>query len=603
MDYNRSSTPYDVASSNNGFISIAAAAQSSSSSSSLHQQQLDSMNHNSGGGGLFVSFSENHSSNSNPTTTTTGAAKLSMPMCFAQPQPQQQPQQQYPQPQQHQHPYVQMLNSQSMSSSVTAYPSNQQQQQQQQHHNTSATNPIGGSVSAAVQSSTQQASGQQVLHNSNNNGGGMLFHHHLLQHQQQQQPMNASSYFHPVSNVNSSSSSSSFQMPLEMNATPPSSSGAPNPQLLHQQPFLVMLPDGSIAEQPIQFPHHHYGVPSTAAGSSLHSMPQFAMISQPSHFQFNQQQLLQHQPLPFHQQQQHIQQTQNHTTNLGVSVAHQGQFLSNVPQQMTPTSSASAIATPPAPSMQQQQQQQQSLPAAVINQSAATGAHPGIHESNGPMIIGGRLRHGGNAHTELKNACKYFAYRDADQIKASYPQHQQGSKDQLLPLFVQMFPSEHKDQAASIFEKVLTLICGPGAGSVVGVEPRSDTSFIVFVRTGVVWHVIYNMRYRVLMDRHGFWYAENLMQYAMMREYCENVRTLPQQARHAKTDGMPSMPLVIELSRTMSRTSITAPPAPAPFDIQVSTNTTTTATASTTGHGGTTVSSLGGMGQAAAWAK
>lgn len=236
------------------------------------------------------------------------------------------------------------------------------------------------------------------------------------------------------------------------------------------------------------------------------------------------------------------------------------------------------------------------------------------------MIIGGRLRHGGNAHTELKNACKYFAYRDADQIKANYPQHQPGAKDQLLPLFVQMYPSEHKDQAANIFEKVLTLICGPGAGSVVGVEPRSDTSFIVFVRTGVVWHVIYNMRYRVLMDRHGFWYAENLQQYAIMREYCENVRTLPQQSRHAKTDGMPSMPLVIELSRTMSRTSITAPPAPAPFDIQVSATTATTTTTTnasttvaTTGSGGgqqqvgsgssPSVATLGGMGQhaAAAW--
>lgn len=198
------------------------------------------------------------------------------------------------------------------------------------------------------------------------------------------------------------------------------------------------------------------------------------------------------------------------------------------------------------------------------------GMHPGISDTVGPMIVGGRLRHGGNAHVELRHSCKYFSYKDGEELKALVGQ---GSpKEQILPMFVQMFPSEHKDHTAVLFEKVLLLICGPGAGCVVGVEPRSDTSFIAFVRTSVVWHVLYNLRYRVLMDRHGFWYAENVQQYVSMRDYCESVRMLPQHARHAKTDGMPSMPLVLELSRTISRSSITAPPAPAPFDVQFSGN-------------------------------
>jgi hypothetical protein len=195
--------------------------------------------------------------------------------------------------------------------------------------------------------------------------------------------------------------------------------------------------------------------------------------------------------------------------------------------------------------------------------------HPGINETIGPMVIGGRLRHGGNAHRDLQQICKYFSYKDADNQKLLPSGHQASDRVQVLPLFVQMFPAELKDHAALIFEKVMLIICGPGAGRVVGIEARSETSFLVFVQTDVVWHVLYNLRCRVLMDRHGFWYAENLQQYSKMREYCDAVRMLPQHSRHGKTDGMPSMPLVVELSRTVSSASIVAPPAPAPFDTQM----------------------------------
>lgn len=217
-------------------------------------------------------------------------------------------------------------------------------------------------------------------------------------------------------------------------------------------------------------------------------------------------------------------------------------------------------------------------PSAQGSVVSGTAAHPGIHDSVGPLVVGGRLRHGSNVHTELKHVCKYMSYRDGDAVmKQLSAAPSNGPRDQVLPLFVQMFPSEHKDQAAALFERVMLLVCGPGAGRVVGIESRSETSFIVMVRTGFVWHVLYNLHYRVLMDRHGFWYAENINQYAQLKEYCDRVRALPQQTRRSKTDGLPSMPLVVELSRTVSRTTILAPPAPAPFDVLMSVNSATAA--------------------------
>lgn len=192
--------------------------------------------------------------------------------------------------------------------------------------------------------------------------------------------------------------------------------------------------------------------------------------------------------------------------------------------------------------------------------------HPGIHTTTGPRIIGGRLRTGSNVHTALRDVCQYFSYHDPLPVRDASCE---GPGAQVVPLFVQMYPYEHMENAQVIFDAVMCLICGPGAGRAVGVEQRSDTSFLVHVQTGVVWHVLYNLRCRVLMDRHGFWYAGSLPQYLMMREYCDRLRNLPQHARHAAADGMPSLPLVVELARSVQQRTISAPSAPAPFDAQV----------------------------------
>ncbi|RNF03135.1 uncharacterized protein Tco025E_08242, partial [Trypanosoma conorhini] len=117
-----------------------------------------------------------------------------------------------------------------------------------------------------------------------------------------------------------------------------------------------------------------------------------------------------------------------------------------------------------------------------------------------------------------------------------------------------------------VLNRVVEATCGPDIATVVGIEPRSETSFITLVRTNGVWQLIHKLRCRVLMDRHGFWYAENMEQYLRLKEYCESVRRLPQQMRHFQTDGLPCMPLVVELSRSVNAASVTSPPAPPPFD-------------------------------------
>ncbi|ESS70521.1 hypothetical protein TCDM_00649 [Trypanosoma cruzi Dm28c] len=139
-------------------------------------------------------------------------------------------------------------------------------------------------------------------------------------------------------------------------------------------------------------------------------------------------------------------------------------------------------------------------------------------------------------------------------------------KCQLIPIFIQMFPCELRDRTIIVLNRVVEATCGPDIATVVGIEPRSETSFIALIRTNDVWHLIHKLRCRVLMDRHGFWYAENMEQYLRLKEYCESVRRLPQQIRHFQTDGLPCMPLVVELSRSVNAASVTSLPAPPSFD-------------------------------------
>ncbi|RNF09938.1 uncharacterized protein Tco025E_07112, partial [Trypanosoma conorhini] len=175
----------------------------------------------------------------------------------------------------------------------------------------------------------------------------------------------------------------------------------------------------------------------------------------------------------------------------------------------------------------------------------------------------GRQRSGTNVHGSLQGICTYYSYNLSAALK-QYEQpdsHVEKPVEQVLPVFIQMFPCELRDRTIIVLNRVVEATCGPDIATVVGIEPRSETSFITLVRTNGVWQLIHKLRCRVLMDRHGFWYAENMEQYLRLKEYCESVRRLPQQMRHFQTDGLPCMPLVVELSRSVNAASVTSPPA------------------------------------------
>lgn len=132
-------------------------------------------------------------------------------------------------------------------------------------------------------------------------------------------------------------------------------------------------------------------------------------------------------------------------------------------------------------------------------------------------------------------------------------------------IFIQMFPCELRDRVG-VLNRVIECTCGPNIATVLEVETRSETSFVALVQTSAVWHLIYSLRCRVLMDRFGFWYAADMDQYLSMKRYCEGVRRLPQHERHFQTDGLPCMPLVVELSRSVDRQLLGANTAPPCFD-------------------------------------
>ncbi|KAF8281214.1 hypothetical protein TcBrA4_0089950 [Trypanosoma cruzi] len=180
----------------------------------------------------------------------------------------------------------------------------------------------------------------------------------------------------------------------------------------------------------------------------------------------------------------------------------------------------------------------------------------------------GRQRSGTNVHGSLQGICSYYSYNLSAALKQyEHPDsHVAKPVEQVLPVFVQMFPCELRDRTIIVLNRVVEATCGPDIATVVGIEPRSETSFIALIRTNDVWHLIHKLRCRVLMDRHGFWYAENMEQYLRLKEYCESVRRLPQQIRHFQTDGLPCMPLVVELSRSVNAASVTSLPAPPSFD-------------------------------------
>jgi hypothetical protein len=132
---------------------------------------------------------------------------------------------------------------------------------------------------------------------------------------------------------------------------------------------------------------------------------------------------------------------------------------------------------------------------------------------------------------------------------------------------VDNFPAERGSAATEVFQDVITLVCGAVGGVVESAEQRTPATYQFLVRTAVVYHLIYNLRCRVLMDRHGFWYAEDLAQYSIMRSYCEGLNKLPQQVRRQRIDGMPSAMIFVYLNKNVDQSFITAPLAPQPFDM------------------------------------
>mmetsp|Transcript_68207 Transcript_68207/g.79391 ORF Transcript_68207/g.79391 Transcript_68207/m.79391 type:complete len:621 (+) Transcript_68207:288-2150(+) len=188
-----------------------------------------------------------------------------------------------------------------------------------------------------------------------------------------------------------------------------------------------------------------------------------------------------------------------------------------------------------------------------------------------PRDIGSRPNHGTNVHDALAGKLTFNAYRT--DVKRPSACLQTTTQTQTLPVFVQMFPSEWIHDAKVVFQEVICAICGPRCAVVERIEPRSETSFIAFVKTAQLWDLISALRCRCLMDRHGFWYASSWQQYLDMKTYCEVVRRMPQQQRHYKTDGLPCMPLVVELSRMVAIDSVLAPPATqVPFDTHLPMN-------------------------------
>lgn len=134
-------------------------------------------------------------------------------------------------------------------------------------------------------------------------------------------------------------------------------------------------------------------------------------------------------------------------------------------------------------------------------------------------------------------------------------------------VFFQMFPWEVSNRL-EILNVILRELYPslPILGVVHNISPRSDTSFIAMISTDDLWNLIQRLRCRILMDHNGFWYADTLGQYMELKQYCEFLRYMPQRPRHAKTDGLPCMPLVVELSTAEQKREICGPSAPPSFD-------------------------------------
>lgn len=177
----------------------------------------------------------------------------------------------------------------------------------------------------------------------------------------------------------------------------------------------------------------------------------------------------------------------------------------------------------------------------------------------------------GNVYTALQQkGLRYIPYYSASPRAPSPNERERCAFLETLPeipVFFQMFPCERRDRKETV-NTILREVDPktPIMGIAENVMSRSETSFIAYIRSDVIWHVIQRTRCRILMDRLGCWYADTLDAYLELKAFCEGIRRMPQQNRHTVTDGLPCMPLVVELSTLVERERIVAPPAEKCFD-------------------------------------
>ncbi len=184
---------------------------------------------------------------------------------------------------------------------------------------------------------------------------------------------------------------------------------------------------------------------------------------------------------------------------------------------------------------------------------------PGISsEVRHSATIGENARpyHGRNVHADLDGKCAFYSFPEG--LIASGPYDRFSSvtdkgglnSGSFFSLFCQMFPIEYVPMASKVLQFVCDRVCGAGVVTrISAMRNKSQTSFTTHFYTEHLWDVVSCLRLRVLMDRHGFWYARNRQEFETMRGYSDRIRNLPQQTRHFLMDGLPCRPLVIEVCR------------------------------------------------------
>ncbi|KAG8342803.1 hypothetical protein ERJ75_000229100 [Trypanosoma vivax] len=157
-------------------------------------------------------------------------------------------------------------------------------------------------------------------------------------------------------------------------------------------------------------------------------------------------------------------------------------------------------------------------------------------------------RSGTNVHGALQGMCTYYSYN----LSAALKQYEQRDAQSCSPewqtasILIRMYPCELRNRTVIVLNRVIEATCGPDVAVVVNIESRFEAAFVMHVKTNSVQDLVSALHNRVLMDRHGFWYAKTVDQRDRMREYCEGMCSVPRKECSANMDGLPRMPLVLE---------------------------------------------------------